>query len=380
MLEQDELSRAFCLYRAARHARSEKSNGAVQGGIKREEYASATFWDDRFKESDGSFDWYATYEELGDTFREFLPVSPDLGETLMVGCGNSEFSKQLQDAGYRGIVNIDISPSVISKMEKRFKDLGQEWHVMSALDMTFEDGRFDIAIDKGTVDAMMCGTDETEAGKLSAEVWRTLQMGGHFVLVSHSGARRGLLERGVRAQHGALAGWELVEARKCRLSPQSTLINVLRSKLGGRPMSDAFKNPEMLKEAVLETRAAVSRMQFIDAFRMFKARKAQRAALAGEEARKDEDSKAEDRVPTPATDKEEQVAPKSAASAATNGEPKIEADTEAEAIAEGAATIAAAGDAQQLHSDEGSAAVADPRKQPFCWVYVLKKRVKPEKS
>lgn len=31
----------------------------------------------------------------------------------MVGCGNSKLSQQMHDAGYKNIINIDISHSVI---------------------------------------------------------------------------------------------------------------------------------------------------------------------------------------------------------------------------------------------------------------------------
>lgn len=42
---------------------------------------------------------------------------------LMVGCGNSKLSYQMWEAGYKNIVNIDISPSVIEQMSKQFPDL-----------------------------------------------------------------------------------------------------------------------------------------------------------------------------------------------------------------------------------------------------------------
>jgi len=32
---------------------------------------------------------------------------------LMVGCGNSKVSEQMYEVGYKNIVNIDISPTVI---------------------------------------------------------------------------------------------------------------------------------------------------------------------------------------------------------------------------------------------------------------------------
>jgi 2-polyprenyl-3-methyl-5-hydroxy-6-metoxy-1,4-benzoquinol methylase len=40
----------------------------------------------------------------------------------MIGCGNSLLSEQMFDAGYTNITNIDISPIVISQMEKHMQD------------------------------------------------------------------------------------------------------------------------------------------------------------------------------------------------------------------------------------------------------------------
>lgn len=37
---------------------------------------------------------------------------------LMVGCGNSQLSQQMFEAGYKNICNIDISPIVIDQMKK----------------------------------------------------------------------------------------------------------------------------------------------------------------------------------------------------------------------------------------------------------------------
>ena len=38
----------------------------------REEYAKKDFWNDRFKESKGHFDWYANWKEIKPVWEEFL--------------------------------------------------------------------------------------------------------------------------------------------------------------------------------------------------------------------------------------------------------------------------------------------------------------------
>lgn len=49
---------------------------------------------------------------------------------LMVGCGNSQLSQQMFEAGYKNICNIDISPTVIDQMKKLSPSM--EWLVMDA--------------------------------------------------------------------------------------------------------------------------------------------------------------------------------------------------------------------------------------------------------
>ena len=41
-----------------------------------------------------------------------------------------------------------------------------EWMVMDATNMTFEDHSFDCVLDKGTLDALICGADLTISNKM----------------------------------------------------------------------------------------------------------------------------------------------------------------------------------------------------------------------
>lgn len=56
----------------------------------------------------------------------------------MVGCGNSKLSDQMYQNGYKNIVNIDISPTVINQMKDKFPHM--VWEVMDATKMTYKDG------------------------------------------------------------------------------------------------------------------------------------------------------------------------------------------------------------------------------------------------
>lgn len=340
MFSNDELARPLGAYALSRTRPTT-----------REGYADPEFWDTRFKETESSYDWYVTYEELEELFDEFCPPSPTLN-LLMVGCGTSELPAQLHGAGFRRITNIDISPAVIVKMEARSQGLGLVWRAMDATQMTFDDCCFDVAIDKGTLDAMMCG-DVAVASAMVAEVWRTLVPGGIFILVSHNGLRRGLLDSAVQRMSPCDAGarkWTYLEIKKCRLSAQATLINIMRAKLKGRPMVEAFKDPVLLAESMKEARKTVQQMRFLEAFQKFKKRKELMAAARARKAG---------------------GAPL-AAGGAVGTAGAMDGVGGSQDVCAPAVPASQPEDASEAEEEEDRPA-ADPLRQPFCWTYVLQK-------
>jgi len=103
-----------------------------------------------------------------------------------VGAGNSDMSSRLYDAGYTNLVNIDISESVIKDMRVRYPKM--VWEVMDATKMTYTDDSFDLAIDKGTIDALRAGQQKGDVlGPLVKEVFRVVSQGRPFIVFSHSG-------------------------------------------------------------------------------------------------------------------------------------------------------------------------------------------------
>jgi len=75
----------------------------------------------------------------------------------MLGCGNSRLSQEMWDDGYKNIVNVDYSSIVIQQMRRRHQSTRpeMEWHEADVRQLPFETELFDVAIDKGTMDAMM---------------------------------------------------------------------------------------------------------------------------------------------------------------------------------------------------------------------------------
>ena len=106
---------------------------------------------------------------------------------MVLGCGNSLLSEKMHlKMGINSITSIDFEEAVIKKMVHREKPI--DYQVMDMLNMTFEDGSYDYAIDKGTLDAI-CADKSPETAlkviKYFNEIVRVLNpKGGTYICVS----------------------------------------------------------------------------------------------------------------------------------------------------------------------------------------------------
>lgn len=168
----------------------------------------------------------------------------------MVGCGNSKLSEEMYEDGYKSITNIDISSVVVENMKKYYeeKDMKIECLEMDATSMTFEDKRFDVIIDKGTLDALLCGKNNDIVNSLVREMTRVLKLEGELFIISHGQpkARKELFKKAIDIEK-----YEFLYSEQ-RLSDVSQLINIFRSKLKDKPLSQILKDKELLKEAITE--------------------------------------------------------------------------------------------------------------------------------
>ncbi|XP_031744228.1 EEF1A lysine methyltransferase 4 isoform X5 [Cucumis sativus] len=128
-------------------------------------YGDAVYWDARYLQEAGSFDWYQRYSSL----RPFVLMSEDM----------------VKD-GYEDIMNVDISSVAIDMMKRKYQFIPQlKYMEMDVRDMSFfPDEKFGAVIDKGTLDSLMCGTDAPiSAAQMLGEVSRLLKPGGVYLLI-----------------------------------------------------------------------------------------------------------------------------------------------------------------------------------------------------
>ncbi|KAK9469218.1 S-adenosyl-L-methionine-dependent methyltransferase [Lipomyces arxii] len=157
------------------------------------------YWDRRYQKDDenSTFDWFKTFTDLEPFFRQHIEwdESPNL-KLVMLGCGNSTLSKDLYDAGLKHIANIDFASTCIEQMGELYKnDKGMTWQVMDVRDMVaFADNTFDVAIDKGTLDALLSYTGSVwdipveikeSTAKYMDEVNRILKPSGKMLYISY---------------------------------------------------------------------------------------------------------------------------------------------------------------------------------------------------
>ena len=143
-------------------------------------YSKKEYWNERFNQTNANFDWYADWDQLS---KYFIPILTPESKILMVGCGNSKLSEQMYLSNYKNIINIDISNIVIEKMKKQYPEM--KWQEMDATKMSFENNLFDCIIDKGTLDAIMCGEDPIPPANLIKEMYRVTKKSGNFCIITH---------------------------------------------------------------------------------------------------------------------------------------------------------------------------------------------------
>ncbi|CAB4263006.1 unnamed protein product [Prunus armeniaca] len=146
-------------------------------------------WDRFFtiRGSDNEFEWYAEWADLRGPLLAHLSKLQSQTQPLQIlvpGCGVSNLSDHLYDAGFKAITNIDFSEVAVSDMLQRnaCQRPGMKWQVMDMTTMQFEDESFDVVVDKGGLDALI----EPEFGlkkgnQYLSEVNRVLKSGGKFV-------------------------------------------------------------------------------------------------------------------------------------------------------------------------------------------------------
>ncbi|KAI0439908.1 S-adenosyl-L-methionine-dependent methyltransferase [Xylaria telfairii] len=125
------------------------------------DFEKQSYWHSRFAHEE-SFEWLTS----SATFLSFLtPHLTTSQRILHLGSGTSDLHTHLRAAGHTDVTNVDYEPLALARgreMEARaFGDVGMRYVLADATRLSCADlppgGKFDLVVDKSTVDAVACG-------------------------------------------------------------------------------------------------------------------------------------------------------------------------------------------------------------------------------
>ena len=147
-------------------------------------YNTVEFWDEWYQEPEhaNDYDWLVDYHDVGAVLEPLLR-SHD-ARILVVGCGNSPLSSELFSRGFRDVTSVDNCASVIEEQRRRCPML--RWSVADCRRLPFDDGAFDVILDKGLVDNLYCYESPDAAVQAFVDEARRVlaPSGGRYVLLS----------------------------------------------------------------------------------------------------------------------------------------------------------------------------------------------------
>ncbi|GMH42413.1 hypothetical protein BSKO_10332 [Bryopsis sp. KO-2023] len=152
-------------------------------------YGKQDYWDDRYTQEPTSFEWYQGYWGLKPILEKHVPKDASI---LQIGVGTSRIQEDMVKDGYKRVVNIDYSSVVIDHMKKLHEGMPELiYRVADSRHMDcFPSQSFETVLDKGTLDAILCGeTSVEDSANMLQECSRVLNSTGAYILITYGDPR-----------------------------------------------------------------------------------------------------------------------------------------------------------------------------------------------
>lgn len=120
--------------------------------------------------------------------------------------------------------------------------------------MSYRDNSFDICIDKGTFDALVCGAETDIPLRLLSEMMRVCRKATVIVTSGTPEKRMHYFEKVSQT----------IEYKQIEVSKLAQLINILRTELKDRPLADAMKDDHKIFKAAMQELTAFERIKRLE--------------------------------------------------------------------------------------------------------------------
>ncbi|XXG99971.1 hypothetical protein Hte_006312 [Hypoxylon texense] len=160
------------------------------------DFEKQSYWHERFA-SETSFEWLVSSQSFMSIVEPYLLAlcQERPASILQLGSGTSDLQNYFRRKGYLDVTNVDYEPLALERgrqLERAaFGDVRMKYVVadVTQLDNDFPpDCKFDLVVDKSTVDAVSCG-GETALLRMATGVRNHLADGGFWISLSYSSAR-----------------------------------------------------------------------------------------------------------------------------------------------------------------------------------------------
>jgi len=111
-------------------------------------------------------EWYCDYKHLSNCIELY---GEKYHTFLILGCGDSNIAANMNNDGYMDVMQMDISQTLMKNLGNTENSKNTENLLMDVFSLSFLDNSIDMMIDKGTLDAIFCGSplDENDENQKS---------------------------------------------------------------------------------------------------------------------------------------------------------------------------------------------------------------------
>ncbi|UNI20436.1 hypothetical protein JDV02_006524 [Purpureocillium takamizusanense] len=162
------------------------------------DFGNQSYWRERFTH-ETQFEWLLPSADFMAMLQPHLDrLDPSSARILHLGSGTSDLATHLRGRGFLDVLNVDYEPLAAERgrdLERRaFGDVRMRYAVADATQLgSGSDGvdpraRFDLVVDKSTVDAVSCAGGEALA-RMARGVRQRLADGAAWISLSYSSRR-----------------------------------------------------------------------------------------------------------------------------------------------------------------------------------------------